>query len=188
MALCSFFFLIIILLLSPSALLPLGRSSRTKPAVVKLSALKGCLLFHTCTRNTIYQPKHQPRSPRLPASWKLCFSGVLSLVAQRFPWTKQVILGCWHSQPSCVEPVCFSPHLYDSGVLTVAIYGMYSLPVAALRRKSAFVVAVAVGDGQLLLYSKNLQWTFPGTISWRFSIELDIICLNYSQHAFVPPN
>lgn len=115
MALCSFFFLIIILLLSPSALLPLGRSSRTKPAVVKLSALKGCLLFHTCTRNTIYQPKHQPRSPRLPASWKLCFSGVLSLVAQRFPWTKQVILGCWHSQPSCVEPVCFSPHLLRLG-------------------------------------------------------------------------
>lgn len=44
MALCSFFFLIIILLLSPTALLPLGRSSRAEPVAVKLSALKGCLL------------------------------------------------------------------------------------------------------------------------------------------------
>lgn len=48
MALCSFFFLIIILLLSPTALLPLGRSSRAEPVAVKLSALKGCLLSELC--------------------------------------------------------------------------------------------------------------------------------------------
>lgn len=52
------------------------------------------------------------------------------------------------------SPVAFLLISQDPGVLTVAIYGMY---VAALRRKSAFVVAVAAGDGQILLYSKNSQ-------------------------------
>lgn len=70
MALCSFFFLFNYYFTAFS--LPLGRSSRAEPAAVKLSALKGVYsvssIFHTCTRNTIYRPKHQPRSPGLPAA------------------------------------------------------------------------------------------------------------------------
>lgn len=125
MALCSFFFFF--LMLSPNDLLCLcarrflRRSSRAKPVAVKLSALEGCLLseLYLSHMHQKYNLLTQTPGLSLRSHWslrwrgarKLLFSGVLSSVARRFLWTKQVILLWWCLKLSCVEPVCFSAHL-----------------------------------------------------------------------------
>lgn len=68
--------------------------------------------------------------------------------------------------------LAFLPISHNSGVLTFAIYATYCLPVTSLRRKSAFVTAVAEGNGPLLRVA----------VFQKFSAR---VAVNVSRHDFL---